>query len=79
MNREKARQVKFLSCILLDDVLCSYRKTKDFRIMERCFTCQHYTRFLREMQEGEDKTFEEIDRIRKYGYPKDFTESDNGE
>jgi len=64
-----------LSCIFLDGVLCSYRKDgDDFRPMERCFSCSHYLRFLREMEEEEEKVFAEFDRIRKYGYPKSLGE-----
>lgn len=73
-------QVKFLPCMFLLCVLCAYRKdADDFRPMEGCFTCSHYLRFLREMEEEEEKFFDECDRIRKYGYPKDFRESESGE
>jgi hypothetical protein len=63
-------QRKLLSCIFLLDVLCSDRKSDDFRPMERCFSCKHYLRFLRLMEEEEDKFFAECDKIRKFGYPK---------
>jgi hypothetical protein len=64
-----------LSCMFLDDVFCSYRKDgDDFRPMERCFKCKHYLRFLREMQEEEEKFFAECDKIRKFGYPKSLGE-----
>ena len=71
---------KFLPCIFLLNVSCAFRKdADDFRPMERCFSCPHYLRFLREMAEEEEKFFDECDKIRKYGYPKDFRESENGE
>jgi len=65
--------------MFLLDVLCSYRKGDDFRPMKRCFTCSHYLRFLRDMAEEEDNFFDECDKIRKHGYPKDFRELKNGE
>jgi len=68
-------QVKALPCIFVLNVLCSFRKdAEDFRPMQRCFTCSHYFRFLREMEEEESKFFEECDKIRKYGYPKGLGE-----
>ena len=67
-------QTEILTCIFLLDVLCSHRKTEDFRPMARCFTCKHYLRFLREMEEEEDNFFVECDKIRKFGYPKDIGE-----
>jgi len=42
--------------------------------MERCFTCKYYLTFVRELEEEEDKFFEECDKIRKYGYPKSLGE-----
>jgi hypothetical protein len=70
-------QTKLLTCIFLLDVLCSHRKSDDFRPMERCFTCKHYLRFLRLMEEEEEKFFVECDKIRKFGYPKSFGESES--
>ena len=63
---------KLLSCLFLVGVLCSFRKSEKSYIMNRCFECPHYKRFLKEMQEEEDAFFEEVERIRKYGYPKRF-------
>lgn len=63
-------QAKLLTCIFFLDVLCSHRKTDDSRLMERCLECPEYARFLREMEEEEEKFFVECDKIRKYGYPK---------
>jgi len=58
-------KVNVLSCIFLLDVLCSFREdAEDFRPMERCFTCSHYLRFLREMEEEEEKFFGEVDKMR---------------
>lgn len=69
-------QVKLLSCIFFADVLCSYRKDDDFRIMARCLECPQHARFIREMDEEEDKFFAEVEKIRKYGYPKGFREGE---
>jgi len=63
---------KLFSCVFLSDVLCSFRKSEHFAVMERCFKCPHYKRFEREMEEEEDAFFEECERIWKYGYPKKF-------
>jgi len=49
---------KLLSCAFLPDVLCSYRKSEKSGVMGRCLKCEHYARFIREM----DREEEEIDR-----------------
>jgi hypothetical protein len=75
MERERAKQVKFLPCIFLLGVSCQLRKkADDFRPMEQCFKCKHYLRFLREMEEEEEKVHAEFNRIRKFGYPKGIGE-----
>lgn len=63
---------KLLSCTFLPDVLCSFRKSEKVRIMSRCSDCAHYKRFMREMDSEDEAVMTEIDRIRKYGYPKKF-------
>jgi len=63
---------KLLSCLFLLDVLCSFRKSEQFAIMDRCFSCKHYFRFVEEMEQEEEEFFEEAERIWKYGYPKRF-------
>jgi len=40
--------------------------------MDRCLKCPHYARFEREMNEEDQKAMDEIEKIRKYGYPKRF-------
>ena len=57
-------------CFFLLDVLCSFRLTDKSVVMERCFRCSRYVEFVREMEEEEDAFFEEVERIRKYGYPR---------
>jgi len=59
---------EILPCVFLDDVLCSYRKTEKVKVMNRCWKCEHYKRFLREMEEEDARDMEEIDFIHKYGY-----------
>jgi hypothetical protein len=54
---------KVLSCMFYDDVLCSYRKSEKFGVMDRCRKCRHYKRFLREMAEEDEKVMAEIDRM----------------
>jgi len=57
--------VDVLSCVFFDDVLCSFRKSKKFVVMGRCFKCSHYLRFLRVMADEDEKVMDEIDRIRR--------------
>lgn len=63
---------KLFSCFFLPDVLCSFRKNENFGVMGRCQKCLHYKRFLREMAEEDERVMDEIDKIRKYGYPRRF-------
>jgi len=58
-------QPKIFPCCFNADVLCSYRKTEDFRPMNRCWKCRHYEEFLREMDEEDAKVMDEIDRMRR--------------
>jgi len=57
---------KSLSCLFLPDILCSFRKTEKFGIMDRCLKCRYYEEFLREMQAEDEKVMDEIDRWREY-------------
>jgi len=66
------RNRKVLSCVFWSDVLCSFRKSEQFAIMERCLRCPHLARFEREMGEEDEREMDEIDKIRKYGYPRKF-------
>lgn len=60
---------KPLSCLLLLDTLCSYVKSEKFTgLMDRCLRCEHYFRFLREMEDEEERFFEEVDRLRREGH-----------
>lgn len=59
------RQRKLLSCIFDEKVLCSWRKSEDFRPMERCFTCKHYLRFMREMEEEDQRLDDGIEKLHK--------------
>jgi len=59
---------KILSCVFNDKVLCSYRKSEDFGIMDRCFSCRHHADFVRFMDEQDAEVMDEIDRIRREGY-----------
>ena len=57
---------KLLSCLFLLDVLCSHVKREGLTgVMERCFKCSHYLRFMREMEEEEAEFFEEAERLRR--------------
>jgi hypothetical protein len=54
-----------LRCVFQDNVLCSYRTNEEFGIMDRCFSCPHYERFNREMEEDDERMMNEIDRERE--------------
>lgn len=58
-------QTKLLICIFFADVLCSYRKSDDFRPMERCWSCSHYKRFMRSMEEEDRRLDGGIERLHK--------------
>jgi len=47
---------KLLSCAFLPDVLCSFRKTEQLAILEQCLKCEHYARFMHEMDEEDEAT-----------------------
>lgn len=57
-------QSKVLSCVLFDDALCPFRKSRKPAIMSRCSKCSLYRRFNREMGKDEDEFFEFCDRVR---------------
>ena len=57
-KKEEMASDKLLSCTFLSDVLCSFRKDEKFGVMGRCLKCEHYARFIREM----DKEDEEMDK-----------------
>jgi hypothetical protein len=57
---------KLLHCLFWLDVLCSYVKTEQFGVMDRCMRCPHYLRFLRVMAEEDEKVWDEIDRMREF-------------
>ena len=59
---------KLFTCFFLPDVLCSWVKSEKSGIMNRCFKCPFYFKFLREMEEEEEHFWDEVDKIRKYGY-----------
>lgn len=57
---------KPLSCFFLPDVLCSYVRNRKFTgVMSRCLRCKHYSRFMVEMEEEEERFFEEVEKIRR--------------
>jgi len=59
---------KVLPCLFEGDaVLCSWRKTEQFAVLERCFKCPHYLRFVQEMDAEEDAFWEEEERLRGEG------------
>ena len=70
---------KPFSCLFMPNIFCSYvLSEKSVGVMDRCMSCRHYEEFLRMMHEEDMKEMAEIDRIRKYGYPKKFDVSKGG-
>jgi hypothetical protein len=59
------KETKVLSCVLFDDVLCSFRKSEKCDFMDRCFKCPQFKRFVREMDEEEQEFFDYVDKVRK--------------
>jgi hypothetical protein len=59
--------VKVFKCLFFEDVLCSFRKSEKFAILDQCFKCPHYSRFIREMDEEDQRVMDEIDEIRRTG------------
>lgn len=55
---------KPFTCIFLSDVVCSFQKYGHAVLLRRCDTCEYYLRFVREMEEEEEKFFDEVDKIR---------------
>ena len=62
------KEKKLFTCFFLSDVLCSWRKTEHFGVMSRCFSCPFFLKFQRKLEEEEEAFWDEVDRIRKYGY-----------
>jgi len=63
---------KSASCVFLSDVLCAYRRSEKLGVMSRCLQCVHYIAFCRQMEEDEAKFWDEVEKIRRHGYPKKF-------
>ena len=64
MSSLKHKRRKYFPCVFFDDVLCSFRKSEKSGIMNRCFKCREYKRFMEEMEE-DVRIMEEIDRERE--------------
>jgi len=65
-----ASSEKLLTCVFLLDVLCSYRRSEKVTIMARCWKCPHYVRFMREMDEEDERMMNEVDEERRTGVRK---------
>lgn len=56
---------KILSCLFLLDVLCFFVKSKKFTgVLDRCMKCNHYFRFMADMEDEEEQFFEELEKLR---------------
>ena len=58
---------KLLSCLLLEDVFCSFVKYGKVGLMDRCMTCVYYKRFLDRMDSEDQRVMDDIDEIRRTG------------
>lgn len=65
LNDSKKNVVVGLHCVFQNDVLCSFRKSERSGVMNRCFKCEEYVRFMREMDDEEDEFWVEVDAERK--------------
>jgi len=65
LHSSKRKRGKLLSCFFDDDVLCSFRESEKSGVMDRCFGCREYKRFMEEMEEEDVRIMEEIDRERE--------------
>lgn len=54
--------------MFLTDVPCVHVKLRHTGIMPRCFDCEAFKKFQREMEESDRRVMDEIDRIREFGY-----------
>ena len=59
---------KLFTCFYELDVFCQYRTTVEFGVMARCEKCPHYARFWQEIEEEEEKFWDEVGKILKYSY-----------
>jgi hypothetical protein len=66
--------VVVLHCVLQDDVLCIFRKSEQSGIMDRCFKCEQYVRFNREMDEEDERIMADVDRM--FAHPENVTVDD---
>lgn len=62
----KVESCKF-SCSFWNDVFCRFKKREGFGFLHVCFTCDHYARFMREMDEEDERMMNEIDEIHRTG------------
>ena len=52
-------------CFFTNAVRCFHRKSDRSGVFDRCAKCPHYERFMREMEEEEDKFWDEFDRLER--------------
>jgi hypothetical protein len=57
-----------LSCLFSSHVPCSFRKSEKSGITRRCSGCEHYKKFVNEMEREEEEFWNEADELRS----KDF-------
>lgn len=56
---------KHLACLFLLKVLCSFRKYGQSSVLEECFKCKFYEKFLRISEKEEEDFWKYCDKVRK--------------
>ena len=62
---ERLRAAERCPCSFYRDVVCSHKTSARFVVLGVCYKCPHYRSFMREMDDEEDKFFDEVDKARK--------------
>jgi hypothetical protein len=66
MHAVDENRSNLLPCVVLDGVLCSYRKDMRVSVMSRCFKCRHFRRFEREMAEEDEDEARFVEEVWKH-------------
>lgn len=60
----KPIEKKSFPCNFELGVVCPHKKTARFALFGRCFKCSHYQKFMRDMDEEDQRVMDEIERER---------------
>jgi hypothetical protein len=68
LEKAELRLMESWRCSFFDDVFCRYSKIpKEDRVGSVCLRCEDYARFVREMDEEDERVMDEIDEIWRTG------------